>query len=161
MTQRYFPFFPGQGGGQGGGQGFGPPGGGQGFGPPGPPPGGPGGKGPGGKGPGGKGGPPSGGGGGTAPTSPPPGFTPSQSQAYSLHGGGGGAGGQYGAYAVAPITLRYCLFRYVYIWPSWGPGFWAWLIFVGRGTAAGFRWTGRRWVYFGMDTRQISAFYCY
>ncbi|MCM3718617.1 collagen-like protein [Fictibacillus phosphorivorans] len=121
---------------------------------------GPGGKGPGGKGPGGKGGPPGGGGGGLAPTSPPPSFTPSQSQAYSLQGGGG-VGGQAGAYAVAPITLRYCLFRYSYIWPTWGPGFWAWLIFVGRGTAAGFRWNGRRWVYFAMDTRQILAIYCY
>lgn len=149
LTHRGFPSFPGQGGGQGfgppgGGQGFGPPGGGQSFGPPG----GPGGKGPGGKGPSG----------GSAPTSPPPGFTPSQSQAYSLSGGGGG---QYGVYAVDPITLRYCLYRYVYIWPSWGPGFWAWLIFVGRRSVAGFRWTGRRWVYFGLDTRQINSFYCY
>jgi hypothetical protein len=153
LTQRYFPFFPGQGGGQGGGQGFGPPGSGQGFGPPGPPPGGPGGKGPGGKGPGG------GGGGGMAPTSAPPGFTPSQSQAYSF--GGGGGGGQFGVYAVDPGAIRPCLYQFIYIWPSWGPGFWAWLTFVGRRSVAGFRWNGRRWVYFGMDTRQISSFYCY
>jgi hypothetical protein len=146
LTQRYFPFFPGQGGGQG----FGPPGGGQGFGPPG---------GPGGKGPGGKGGPPSGGSFGTAPTSAPPSFTPSQSQAYSFDGGGGG--GQYGVYAVDPGAIRPCLYRYVYIWPRWGRGFWAWLTFVGRRSVAGWRWNGRRWVYFGMDTRQISSFYCY
>lgn len=133
-----FPFFPGQGGqGQGQGQGyqFGPPAGG--------PPGG---------GPGGGGGP-------VSPTSPPPSFTPSQSQAYSLSGGGGG--GQIGVYAVDPGAIRPCLYRYVYIWPRWGPGFWAWLTFVGRRSVAGFRWNGRRWVYFGMDTRQISSFYCY
>lgn len=140
MTQRYFPYFPGQGGGQGGGQGFGPPGGGQGFGPP---PGGPGG----------------GGGGGMAPTSAPPGFTPSQSQAYSF--GGGGGGGQAGVYAVDPGAIRPCLYQFIFIWPSWGPGFWAWLTFVGRRSVAGFRWNGRRWVYFGMDTRQINSFYCY
>ncbi|MQR96854.1 transporter [Fictibacillus phosphorivorans] len=130
---RSFPPFPGQGGGQG----FGPPGG--------PPPGGP---------PGG------GGGGGMAPTSAPPSFTPSQAQGFSMHGGGGG-GSQPGVYAVDPGAISHCLYQYVYIWPTWGPGFWAWLTFVGRRSVAGYRWTGNRWIYFGMDTRQISSFYCY
>jgi hypothetical protein len=94
------------------------------------------------------------------PQSPPPSFTPQQSQGYSLSGGGGG-GGQPGAYAVDPGAIRPCLYRYVYIWPKWGPGFWAWLTFVGRHSVAGFRWTGYRWIYFGMDTRQIRSFYCY
>ncbi|WP_231868361.1 collagen-like protein [Fictibacillus phosphorivorans] len=132
MSNRSFPFFPGQGG-QGGGQGFGPPGGG----PPGGPP---------------------GGGGGMAPTSAPPSFTPSQSQGYSMQGGGPG---QVGVYAVDPGAIRPCLYQYVYIWPTWGPGFWAWLTFAGRRSIAGYRWIGYRWVYFGMDTRRISSFYCY
>ncbi|WNB90714.1 transporter [Bacillus sp. NEB1478] len=126
MTQRMFPFFPGQGG---QGQGFGPPGG--------------------------------GGGGGMAPQSPPPSYTPHQSQGFSLGGGGGGGqGGQPGLYAVDPGAIRPCLYQFVFIWPSWGPGFWAWLTFVGRRSVAGFRWNGRRWVYFGMDTRQINSFFC-
>ncbi|MBY6036434.1 collagen-like protein [Fictibacillus nanhaiensis] len=136
-----FPFFPGQGGGQG-------PGSGQGFGPPGGPP----------------SGPPGGGGGGSlgmAPTSAPPSFTPQQSQGFSLGGGEGAGGGQPGLYAVDPGAIRPCLYQFVYIWPRWGPGFWAWLTFVGRRSVAGFKWNGRRWIYFGMDTRQISSFYCY
>ncbi|MDR7071902.1 transporter [Fictibacillus barbaricus] len=137
MVQRMFPFFPGQGG-QGQGQGQG-----QGFGPHGGP----------------SGGPPGGGGGGMAPHSPPPSYTPHQSQGFSL-GGHGGQGGHHGQYAIDAGAIRPCLYRYVYIWPNWGHGFWAWLTFAGRHSVAGFRWNGRRWVYFGMDTRQINAFFC-
>ena len=66
-----------------------------------------------------------------------------------------------GTMAVEPQSLRPCLFRFVYIWPRRGRPFWAWLTFVGRKSASGFRWDGRRWVYFGIDLRQIDSFTCY
>ncbi|MBU5483613.1 hypothetical protein KQI86_04675 [Clostridium sp. MSJ-11] len=95
--------------------------------------------------------PPSGPGGGPGagrpPSGPPPSFTPSQPQFQAL--------------AVDPGAIRPCLFRFVFIWPRRGRGFWAWLTFVGPRSVAGFRWTGSRWVFFGMDLRQIDQFTCF
>lgn len=112
---------------------FGPPGGG-GFFPPG--------------GPGGPGGPPGGQPSG-APSCPPPAFTPSQSL------------GQVAPLAIDPGAISGYRFRFVYIWLDNGSSFWAFLTFVGRRSIAGFRWQRGRWVYFGIDTRRISSFYCY
>jgi hypothetical protein len=126
--------------------GFGPPsvGQGPGFGPPfGPPSGG---QGPG-FGP--PFGPPSGGQDG--PPGPPPSIIPTQTSTF------GGPSIQ----AVDPGAIRPCRFRFVYIWPSYGRPFWAWLTFVGRRSVAGYRWTGNRWRYFGLDLRQIESFQCY
>jgi hypothetical protein len=128
-----FPNFPGQG------PGFGPP-----FGPP------SGGQGPGqGPGFGPPFGPPSGGQGG--PPGPPPSIVPAQQ---SILGGPS-------IKAVDPGAIRPCRYQFIYIWPSYGRPFWAWLTFVGRRSISGFRWNGRRWVYFGMDLRQIDSFVCY
>ena len=93
-------------------------------------------------------GPPSPGGpsGGEMPPGPPPAFAPQQ---------------QVGAFAVDPGAIVGCLFRYVYIWPRRGRPFWAWLVFVGRRSVAGFRWSGFNWVYFGMDLREITSFQCF
>jgi hypothetical protein len=91
--------------------------------------------------------------GGGSPSSPPPSFTPSKQSAMVKS--------VPGTMAVAPQSLRPCLFRYVYIWPRRGRGFWAWLTSVGRRSASGFRWDGRRWVHFGIDLRQIDSFICY
>lgn len=133
------------------GPGYGPPGmQGPGFGPPGqqgPPFGPPGQQGPG-YGPPGQQGPGYG-----PPSGPPPSGEPNKNQAHQMHGAG--------PMAVAPGTLRACRYRYVYIWPERGRGFWAWLTFVGRRSIAGYRWMGRRWVYFGMDIRRIDSFICY
>lgn len=63
--------------------------------------------------------------------------------------------------AVDPGSIRPCLYRYVYIWPKRGKSFWAWLTYVGRQSASGFKWNGHRWVYFGMDLRDIQSFQCY
>ncbi|MCM8711455.1 hypothetical protein M2651_10525 [Clostridium sp. SYSU_GA19001] len=89
------------------------------------------------------------------PATPPPSFTPSLSQAQSL-----GAGTP-GVLAVDPGALRPCRFRFVYLWLKGGRSFWAYLTFVGRRSVSGFRWNGRRWVYFGVDTRRIDYFICY
>ena len=84
------------------------------------------------------------------PSGPPPSFVPSQATAQ-----------QAGVFAVDPGAIRPCRFRYVYIWLDNGQQFWAWLIFVGRRSVAGWRWTGFNWIYFGVDTDRISSFVCY
>ena len=80
------------------------------------------------------------------PSTPPPSFVPQQGPQL---------------FAVDPGAIRPCRFRFVYIWPTRGRAFWAWLTFVGPTSAAGFRWTGFNWVYFGMDLTDISSFQCY
>lgn len=81
------------------------------------------------------------------PPGPPPSFTPVKS------------GPQ--VKAIETGAIRACRFRYVYIWLNNRRSFWAWLIFVGRTSIAGWRWDGRRWLYFGMDTRRIESFVCH
>jgi hypothetical protein len=92
---------------------------------------------------------------GGAPSGPPPSFTPSKTNAQGFGTQGGIVK------AVDPGAIRPCRFRFVYIWVRNGNSFWAWLTFVGRRSISGFRWNGRRWVYFGMDTRRIESFVCY
>ncbi|WP_257352045.1 hypothetical protein [Pseudalkalibacillus decolorationis] len=97
--------------------------------------------------------------GGGAPPGPPPQFTPQQSLSTQQYGSQGGQG--VGTYAVDPGAIRPCVGTYVYIWVRGGYSFWAWLTFVGRQSVAGYRWTGYRWVYFGIDRRRIISFVCY
>lgn len=86
------------------------------------------------------------------PSGPPPAISPNK----PIQGFGGVS-----AYAVSPITIRPCLFRYVYIWLDNGDNFWAWLIFVSRRSVAGWRWRRNRWVYFGLDVDRIDNFICF
>lgn len=88
------------------------------------------------------------------PTSPPPNFTPSKTTT-SVQGQGATVK------FVDPGTIRPCVYQFVYIWPTRGRGFWAWLVYVGRRSVSGFRWNGRRWIYFGMDLRSIESFQCF
>ncbi|NMM63579.1 hypothetical protein HBE96_13015 [Clostridium sp. P21] len=90
---------------------------------------------------------------GGAPFGPPPNITPSKQHAHAKY--------MPGTFAVDPGSLRPCRFRYVYIWPRRARPFWAWLDYVGRRSASGFRWTGHRWVRFGIDLRQIETFICF
>lgn len=85
------------------------------------------------------------------PSGPPPPFTPSQAAAQQA----------VGVFAVDPGAIRPCRFRYTYIWLDNGRQFWAWPTFIGRDSVAGYRWTGFRWVYFGVDINRISYFICY
>ncbi len=66
-----------------------------------------------------------------------------------------------GIMAVDPGAIRPCTYRYVYLWLRDGRAFWAWLVFVGPRSVAGWRWTGRNWRYFGIDLRQIQNFECF
>ena len=85
------------------------------------------------------------------PMGPPPSAKPSK------HGTMGGPSPK----AVEPGAIRPCKFQYVYIWLNNGSSFWAWLTYVGRKSVSGYRWTGHKWVYFGVDLRRIDYFQCY
>ena len=85
------------------------------------------------------------------PSGPPPPFTPSKSE---------GKNG-INVKAVDPGSIKFCRYNYTYIWLNNGTSFWAYIIYVGRRSIAGFRWVRRRWDYFGVDLRQIDSFICY
>jgi len=86
------------------------------------------------------------------PQGGPPNFTPSEPQAQ-----------QFGAtpLSIDSGAIRPCIYRFVYIWPRRGNGFWAWLIFVGPRSIGGFQWQRNTWRYFGMDLRDIRSFQCF
>lgn len=81
-----------------------------------------------------------------APQTPPPSFTPTQPQ--------------FQTFAIDPGAIRGCLFRFTYIWLA-RDAFWFYPTFVGRNSVAGFRWSGFRWVYFGIDLNRIQSFQCF
>ena len=84
------------------------------------------------------------------PPSPPPSFTPKKNQ------------GQVSTFAIDSGSIRGCLYRWVYIWPSRSNrGFWLYLTYVGRRSIAGFRTSRRGFSYYGMDVNQIDSFQCY
>ncbi|MBN2982860.1 MULTISPECIES: transporter [Cohnella] len=83
------------------------------------------------------------------PTAPPPLSAPPRPQQ------------QASLLAVDPGAITGCLFRNTYIWPTSGPGFWFYPIFVGSTSVSGFRWTGWTWVFSGFDTRRIDSFSCF
>ncbi|HDR6318672.1 TPA: collagen-like protein [Bacillus thuringiensis] len=82
-----------------------------------------------------------------APTAPPPAFIPQQATA--------------SPFAVDPGAISFCLFRNTFIWLNNGESFWYYPIFVGTRSVTGFRWNGRFWVIFGIDTRRIASFTCF
>jgi hypothetical protein len=63
--------------------------------------------------------------------------------------------------AVSHGAIQPCRHRYVYLWLDNGREFWTWLNYVDSRSAAGWRWNGQRWVYFGIDLRRIDSFECY
>ena len=88
------------------------------------------------------------------PSGPPPNTVPSKNQkAVKSYSG-------ISPMAIESGTIRPCKYSYVYIWLTNGSSFWAWLTYVGRKSVSGYRWTGRRWVYFGTDLRRIDSFIC-
>lgn len=93
------------------------------------------------------------------PHSPPPNYIPSKKDkgVQSFH-----ADNNYlGTKAVDPQSIRFCLYKFTYIWETNGRSYWAFLFNVSRVSISGFRWRGRNWVYFGLSLRRIDAFVCY
>jgi hypothetical protein len=53
-----------------------------------------------------------------------------------------------------------CMFSYTYVWPRVGDEFWYYPISVQYGAVLGYRWTGRRWTFFGFDPDLIDEVAC-
>ncbi|OPJ55755.1 hypothetical protein [Alkalithermobacter paradoxus] len=89
------------------------------------------------------------------PKGPPPSFTPKKSSGSKLKLGPGPS-----PMAVDPGSIRFCLYKFTYIWLRDGRGFWTFLMYVGPRSVSGFRWQRNRWVFFGTDLRNIDSFFC-
>lgn len=84
------------------------------------------------------------------PNSPPPDFIPKPSKSPGA-----------APLRVDPGALTPCIFRFSYLWLKNSESFWAYLVYVGRTSAAGWRYRRKRWVYFGVDLDDIKSFNCY
>ncbi|WP_461206659.1 hypothetical protein [Clostridium sp. DL1XJH146] len=84
------------------------------------------------------------------PKSPPPNMTPQSPK-----------GPDTGLKAVDPGAIRPCLYRLSYIWPKKGKPFWAYLVYAGRKSVSRWKYYNGRWIYFGMDLKNIESFICY
>ncbi len=63
--------------------------------------------------------------------------------------------------AVSSNSIRFCIYKFTYIWERNGRNYWAFLLNVDRHSVSGFRWHGKNWVYWGIDLRRIDSFICY
>lgn len=92
------------------------------------------------------------------PKGPPPNYIPSKKdkgvQSFNAEEGPS-------AKMVSPNSIRFCLYKFTYIWEMNGRSYWTFLLNVDRYSVSGFRWLGRNWVYFGLDLRRIDSFICY
>jgi hypothetical protein len=91
-----------------------------------------------------------GGGFGGPPSTPPPNFNPPTPNKNNPN-----------LKAVDPGSIRFCRYKFTYIWPRRGKPFWMWIVYIGRRSISGWRWTGRNWVYTGIDLNTIDSFQCY
>lgn len=90
------------------------------------------------------------------PMSKPPNFIPSKNdkKAVSLTSSAQ-------TKAVDPGSMKPCIRKFVYIWQKNDYSYWSYLTYVGPKSIAGWRWSGWRWVYFGLDLNRIDSFICY
>ena len=86
---------------------------------------------------------------------PPPTYTPTLKKEFSNVGWD-----KVDLKAVDPGAIRPCKNRHVYLWLRNGMSFWCYPTYVGKHSLSGYKWNGRRWVYFGIDLKEISYFHC-
>ena len=84
------------------------------------------------------------------PKTPPPNFTPQLSDVPEAS-----------LMAVDSGAIAPCVYRFSYIWLKNGQSFWAYLVYVGKTSASGWRYRRGRWEYFGVDLKEIKSFTCY
>lgn len=92
------------------------------------------------------------------PKSPPPNYAPNKNDTEVQKVG---LNGSVNSKAVSANSIRFCLYKYTYIWENNGKSYWAFLLNINRNTISGFRWFRRNWVYFGLDLKRIDSFVCY
>lgn len=94
------------------------------------------------------------------PKSPPPNYIPHKNET-GVQKMSVGIEGSVQPYAVSAGSIRFCLYKYTYIWEISGRSYWAYLLNINRRTVSGFRWFRNTWVYFGVDLRRVDSFVCY
>ena len=57
--------------------------------------------------------------------------------------------------------LKYCTYRYTYLWLRNGKSFWCYPTYVNKTTISGWKWKNYKWKFFSMPIKKISNFYCY
>lgn len=57
--------------------------------------------------------------------------------------------------------LRYCTYRYTYLWLRNGRSFWCYPIYVTKTSISGWKWKNYKWKFFSIPIKRISNFYCY
>ena len=57
-------------------------------------------------------------------------------------------------------AISRCLNNFMYVWLTFGNGFWMYPTFVGPRSVAGYRWGRFGWSYTGFDIRAVKAFTC-
>lgn len=62
---------------------------------------------------------------------------------------------------VSSNSIKFCQYRFTYIWQNNGRSYWAYITHVDKSSIAGWRFAGFRWVYFGVDLKRIDSFICY
>lgn len=93
-----------------------------------------------------------------SPLGPPPSYIPSQKDSGVQNSNYNEKGN---SKSVSKGSIKFCLYRYTYIWQRNGRSYWAYLTRVDRRSISGWRWAGWRWVYFGVDLKRINSFVCY
>lgn len=101
------------------------------------------------------------------PMAPPPSYTPSKNDKKvkqinnnNNYYGGSKNYGNSSLKSVSNNSIRFCLYKYTYIWQENGRSYWAFLTRVDRWSISGFRWVNYHWSYFGLDLNSIDSFQC-
>ena len=53
-----------------------------------------------------------------------------------------------------------CQYSYTYVWPKHGKSFWFYPTSIGYGEISGYKWTGRKWTFYGFDSESIDEVAC-
>ncbi len=91
--------------------------------------------------------------------SPPPNYIPSKKDA-GVQSFTSQKSDEKGQKAISSKSIKFCLYKYTYIWERNGRSYWAFLTNIDRDSVSGFRWLGRNWVFFGTSLKRIDSFFC-
>ncbi len=53
-----------------------------------------------------------------------------------------------------------CMHQYTYVWLKRGNSFWFYPTRIEQGEVSGYRWDGRKWVFYGLDEKSIDQVAC-
>jgi hypothetical protein len=53
-----------------------------------------------------------------------------------------------------------CIHQYTYVWPKRGMSFWFYPTRIEKGEVSGYKWNGKKWIFYGLDEKSISQVAC-